>query len=56
MRACNLTLHAPADFDAIVPTAGSASSDPVELTRMARGYGIEILGPPTSLEDVLRSR
>lgn len=36
-HARNLTPYAPAEFDAIVLMAGSASSDPVELTWIARG-------------------
>ena len=59
-----VTLHTPADFDALILASGSVtapaggappagSSDLAELTRMAREHSIEILGPPPSLEDAL---
>lgn len=59
-----LTVHTPADFDGLVLAAGSMvnpnciapphdSVNTAELTRIARSYGIEILGPPPSLDDAL---
>ena len=59
-----VTLHTPADFDALILASGSVTvpgvdappaeaSDLAELTRIAREHSIEILGPPPSLEDAL---
>lgn len=62
-----LTLHTPADFDQLILATGSAATagvvappaealDLAELARIARDHSIEILGPPTSLEDALGPR
>ena len=62
-----VTLHTPADFDALLLASGSVAvpgvdappteaSDLAELARIAREHSIEILGPPPSLEEALGPR
>ena len=59
-----MTLHTPADFDALLLASGSVAvpdvdappdeaSDLTERARIAHEHSIEILGPPPSLEEAL---